>query len=75
MHFFAGEKNDFFEEDFDVLDITDFAFLRRVYPRSNHFEGMDNLTFFQRLNLKFISVLSLQSKYILYKKNKAFKYK
>lgn len=43
----------------DDLDIIDFGFPRKIYQRENHFEEMDNLTFFRRFRLMKNTVLYL----------------
>lgn len=45
-------ENNIFEDDLEVLDIVDFGFPRRRYIRSNYFEDLDELQFFQRFRLR-----------------------
>ncbi|KAJ8915260.1 hypothetical protein NQ315_014767 [Exocentrus adspersus] len=45
------EEEMFIEDDFEVLDIIDYGFPRRVYNRHNHFDNMDDLSFFRRFRL------------------------
>ncbi|KAI4466883.1 hypothetical protein MML48_2g00000359 [Holotrichia oblita] len=60
MIFFDEDDDDaLFGEDLEVLDIIDFGFPRRIYPRSNHFHQMDELTFFQRFRLRKETVLNI----------------
>lgn len=53
------EDEDIFEDDFEILDIIDFGFPRNINIRSNHFEDLDNLTFFRRFRLYKETVLHL----------------
>ncbi|KAJ8915376.1 hypothetical protein NQ315_008263 [Exocentrus adspersus] len=45
------EEEMFIEDDFEVLHIIDYGFPRRVYNRHNHFDNMDDLSFFWRFRL------------------------
>ncbi|KAK5648020.1 hypothetical protein RI129_002912 [Pyrocoelia pectoralis] len=45
------EEEFFIDDDLDILDIVEFGFPRKVYNRTNHFEDLDNLTFFKRFRL------------------------
>lgn len=49
----------FLEDDLDLLDIVDLGFPRRHYERQQHFEEMDELTFFRRFRLTKRTVLRI----------------
>lgn len=52
----------FFNDDIDVLEIIEYGFPRRVNQRRNHYEEMDNLTFFKTFRLykhTFLRILGL----------------
>lgn len=46
-----------FDDDFEILDLIQNGFPRRIYDRNNHFDDMDNLTFFRRFRLTKPTVL------------------
>jgi hypothetical protein len=49
--------DDFLEDELYILEIIDFGFPRFQYTRSDHFHGLDKLTFYSRFNLIKASVL------------------
>ncbi|KAK5638457.1 hypothetical protein RI129_012752 [Pyrocoelia pectoralis] len=53
------EEEFFIDDDLDILDIVEFGFPRKIYNRTNHFEDLDNLTFFKRFRLTKNTVLHL----------------
>lgn len=55
------DDDDIFEDNFDILEIIDYGFPRRIYNRFNYFEDMDNLNFYRRFRLTKPTVLHLLS--------------
>lgn len=45
-------ENNLFEEDLEIIDLVNFGFPRRRYERSNYYENLDELQFFQRFRLR-----------------------
>ncbi|KAJ8974150.1 hypothetical protein NQ317_003087 [Molorchus minor] len=46
-----------FDDDLEILDLTQNVFPTRIYDRNNHFDQMDNLTFFRSFRLTKPTVL------------------
>ena len=53
------EDEMFIDDDHEILDIINFGFPRRNYERVDHFNEMDNLSFFRRFRLTKPSVLQI----------------
>ncbi|KAK4882517.1 hypothetical protein RN001_005836 [Aquatica leii] len=53
------ENEIFIDDDGEILDIINYGFPRKIYDRSNYFQDMDNLTFFQRFRLTKPTVLTV----------------
>lgn len=53
------DDEDMFGNDAEILEIVDYGFPKRIYLRRNHFEDLDNLTFFQRFRLTKNTVLNI----------------
>lgn len=51
--------NDLFDDDLEVLDIIEFGFPRRLYVRSDYYEDLDELQFFQRFRLRKATVFDV----------------
>lgn len=50
---------DAFDDDLEVLDLLQLGFPREIHERKNHFDTMDNLTFFRRFRLTKPTVLNI----------------
>ncbi|VEN62940.1 unnamed protein product [Callosobruchus maculatus] len=50
---------DFFEDDLEILDIIENGFPRKVYKRTNHYQEMDEFSFFRRFRLYKSTVLAV----------------
>lgn len=55
-----AEDNFLFEDELEIFEIVDFGFPRRVLQRNNHFEELDELTFFKRFRLLKATTLRVQ---------------
>lgn len=49
----------FLEDDADIFDIINFGFPRQYYQREDHFNSMDDMSFFRRFRLTKPVVLRL----------------
>ena len=43
--------DDIIDNDFDEIEIVEFGIPRRIYIRSNHFDHLDDATFFKKFRL------------------------
>ncbi|KAI4468077.1 hypothetical protein MML48_2g00018722 [Holotrichia oblita] len=60
MNVFGEDSDDdFLNNDLEIFDIVEFRFPRNIYLRFNHFEDLDNLTFFQRFRLTKDTVMNI----------------
>ncbi|VEN62479.1 unnamed protein product [Callosobruchus maculatus] len=50
---------DFFEDDLEILNIIENGFPRKVYKRTNHYQEMDEFSFFRRFRLYKSTVLAV----------------
>lgn len=57
MEVFGFIDVDFFDDESDILEIIEFGFPRQIYTRTNHFEELDDLSFYRRYRLTKKTVL------------------
>lgn len=53
------EANELLEDDFEIIDVINYGFPRRVYNRADFFGELDDLTFLRRFRLSRATVYQI----------------